>query len=378
MANDLSNIMPKILARGLLALRELAVMPRLVNGDYSSEAAQFGDTIDVPIPSAIAVGDVTPSNTPPTAVDNTPTKVQISLNKWKKAAFHLTDKQLIEVDRNAHFIPMETSEAVKAIANQVNSDIHAEYKGVYGYVGTAAVTPFATTVAAATDARKTLNKQLAPRDNRRGVLNFDAEANALALAQFSDAEKVGSSTVKIRGEIGEKYGIDWVADDGVTTHTAGTGTGYLVNNGAGYAAGIKTVTTDTGSGTVLAGDIITFAGHTQTYAVVSSVGGGTVTSITFEPGLAVAVADNVAITLKATHVVNLAFHRDAIAFANRPLVSAVGELELGSKIMSMTDPQTGLSLRLEISRQYKQTVWELDMLYGAKLVRAALATRIAG
>ena len=57
--------MPKILARGLLALREQATMPRVVNLDYSSEAASKGDTIDVPIPSAITVAAVSPSNTPP-------------------------------------------------------------------------------------------------------------------------------------------------------------------------------------------------------------------------------------------------------------------------------------------------------------------------
>ena len=65
MANTVTNIMPKILARGLLALREQAIMPRVVNGDYAAQAAQKGDTIDVPIPSALSVSSVTPSNTPP-------------------------------------------------------------------------------------------------------------------------------------------------------------------------------------------------------------------------------------------------------------------------------------------------------------------------
>jgi hypothetical protein len=46
--------------------------------------------------------------------------------------------------------------------------------------------------------------------------------------------------------------------------------------------------------------------------------------------------------------------------------------------MSMTDPQTGITLRLEVSRQYKQVTWEFDILWGAKLVRPELATRIAG
>ena len=99
MSNSLTTVLPKILARGLLALREQAVMPRLVNADYSAEAARKGDTIDVPLPSAIAASDVTPSNTPPTASDSTISQVQIALSNWKKVGFHLSDKEVMEIDR---------------------------------------------------------------------------------------------------------------------------------------------------------------------------------------------------------------------------------------------------------------------------------------
>lgn len=51
--NDLSKVVDKLLAQGLLALRGTCVMPRLVNSDYSNLAAQQGASIDVPIPSAI-------------------------------------------------------------------------------------------------------------------------------------------------------------------------------------------------------------------------------------------------------------------------------------------------------------------------------------
>ena len=116
MANTLSNIMPKILARGLLALREQAIMPRLVNGDYSSEAAEKGDTIDVPIPTAQVASAVVPAAVPTAPANNTPAKVQVSLDQWYKTNFHLSDKDLTEVDRNAHFVPMQVSEALRALA----------------------------------------------------------------------------------------------------------------------------------------------------------------------------------------------------------------------------------------------------------------------
>jgi hypothetical protein len=375
MANTLTNIMPKILARGLMALRQRVIMPRLVNGDYSQEAAQKGDVINVPIPAAQTASDVTPSNTPPVPASEAPGVVQIPLDNWKHSDFHLTDKELTQIDRQAHFIPMQMEEAIKALANAVNQDIFDEYKGVFGFVGTPGTTPFATDVVIATTLRKTLNQQLCPRELRRVVLNFDAEANALALAPFRDTSQSSDREVIIEGEIGRKFGMDWYADDHVPTHTAGTGAGYLINNGAGYAPGATTVVVDTGTGTILVGDIVTFAGHAQTYVVTSALAAN---QFSFYPGLQAAVADNAAVTLKASHVVNLGFHRNAIAFATRPLASTSVELQLGNQIMSMQDPKSGIVLRLEVSRQYKQTVWDFDILWGAKLVRPELAVRLAG
>ena len=75
MPNSLAEVTPKLLAQGLLALRENSIMPRLVNGDYDSMAAQKGATIDVPVPSAIAAQAVSPGNTPPATADVAPTSV---------------------------------------------------------------------------------------------------------------------------------------------------------------------------------------------------------------------------------------------------------------------------------------------------------------
>ena len=50
---------------------------------------------------------------------------------------------------------------------------------------------------------------------------------------------------------------------------------------------------------------------------------------------------------------NMIFQRNAFAFATRPLAAATQHLSLGSRIIALTDPVTGLSLRLEIYRQHK-------------------------
>lgn len=377
MANNTTAILPKILARGLLALREQAIMPRLVNGDYSREAAQKGDTIDVPIPSGLSVSDVTPSNTPPAPADSAPSKVQIQLNNWKKVGFHLNDKDVLEVDRNEHFVPMQMSEAVRALANSINVSVQNAYTGVYGFVGAAGTTPFATSVAGATDARKVLNKQLCPRENRRMVLDFDAEAAALALPDFQRVNEVGGTGPKIEGELGRKFGFDIYTDDAIATHTAG-GAGTPLIDGT-PAAGSTSVTVNGITGAFVEGDIFTIAGDSQTYAVKAATAlAGTAQTLTIAPKLAKAAANDAALTVKDDHKVNLAFHRDAFALAMRPLAGATASDGYGSQIVSMTDPVTGLSMRLEVSRQYKQVVYELDALWGVGLIRPELATRIAG
>jgi hypothetical protein len=372
--------MPQILARGLMVLRETCIMPRLVNSSYSKEAAEKGDTINIPIPSAISTINVTPSNTLIAPTDVVTAKVDLSLDQWKQnTPFHLTDKELNEIARNEHFMPHAVGESVRGLANDVNLSILNQYKGIYGFVGLGTgsneVTPFASTVVDATSARKVLNQQLAPKDFRRAVLDWDAEANALALSPFADAEKTMSDVVKIQGELGRKYGIDWFADDQIVTHTAGTATGDSTTGSA--ALGATTVNRATTSGTMLEGDIITFANHSQTYSVAADVASGGA-AITFTPPLKAAVPTAQAISIAADHVVNLAFHRDAFAYATRPLVSNTLDVSLGSEILSMQDPKTGLVMRLEASRQHKQVVWEFDILWGAKLVRPELAVRIAG
>lgn len=76
----------------------------------------------------------------------------------------------------------------------------------------------------------------------------------------------------------------------------GRGAAYLIDNAGGYAADTTTVSIDTGSGAIYVNDLITFEGVTGQYLVTTG-GSDPVSSITFEPGLADAVANNATINL---------------------------------------------------------------------------------
>ena len=376
--NTLTYAVPTLLAQGLMALRENCVMPRLVNSNFENVASEKMATINVPVPSAIAIVQVSPSYVPPDDVGVVPTSVPITLDQWWEAPFFMSDKDLMESINGT--VPMQASEAIKTIANKIDAALLALSENVYGWAGSAAVTPFASDVSEITEARKTLNTQLAPLDDRRFVINADAEANALGLRAFQDMSFSGSAQGIVEGKLNRKLGFDWYMDQNVPTHTCGTvATSWIAKTGTSQALGLKAIVTTTGgTAAMLKGDIITFSGHTQTYvltAAASRSGGGDMT-IYVEPGLKLALAGDETITIKGTHAVNLAFHRDAFAFVSRPLADNADGL--GNIIQSAIDPVSGLALRLEVSRQHKRTRFSYDVLYGLACVRRELACRVAG
>jgi hypothetical protein len=394
LSNTLTNVIPQILAQALDTLRENAIMPRLVNSDLGSAAAEKGNTIDVPIAASITTRDVVPDQTA-TNVTITPTKAQVVLNQWKEAPFMLTDQDI--GDAMNGLIPAQAEEAVKSLANTVDSFILSTlYKATYNYAGTAGTTPFAgaapvTTLAAFKTARTKLIKALAPGSNRYVVLDPDAEANALTMSPFLKADERGDQGAIVAGQIGTKLGMQWWLDQNVPTHTAGgvttaAGTAVTPLVAVATAVGAESMTigySSTNIGSLKIGDLFVIENNTAQQFVVTAavssttIAGATTVTMAFAPALTVAASSTNAITFITTHVNNLLFHRSCFAFASRPLASS-SMAGLGSIFQSAIDPISGLALRLEVSRQNKMQTWSFDILYGGTVVRPALAARLLG
>ena len=75
------------------------------------------------------------------------------------------------------------------------------------------------------------------------------------------------------------------------------------------------------------------------------------------------------------YVANLTFQRGAIAWASRPLQDVDGH---GNQMLTAVDSVSGIALRLEISRQYKQTTFSYDILGGAAVIRPEFGAKIFG
>jgi len=372
-----TNILQTLVAMGLNALREQIVLTKLVNRNYENliVGATRGSTVNVSVPAAVATRTVSPDVVPPAVTAVTPTSVAVTLSEWKEAPFAIDDKGLAQVA--AGIIPMQASEAVKALANEIDNFLWGKYKSFYGFAGTAGTVPFATDLGEYLDARKVANEQIMPMEPRYMLIDTDAEANALGLRAFQDASFGGGSDVIVNGQIGRKLGALWAMTQNVPTHTAGTWTDAGTTTGTN-AAGQATVNLTGGTGSLLVGDIITFSGaDTQTYTVLTATGTAPTTAITVSPNLVTAKSSTETVTNKATHKVNLLIHRDAIAFAMAPLNDAAGIAGILPPATAV-DEESGLSLRLEVTRQHKQLQWSFDALYGASVIRPELGVRLAG
>lgn len=377
MANTNTNVLPTMLAQGVLALRQNAIGPRLVNRDYESMTALPGAIITVPIPSAIAARAVTPAVAMAANVDSSPTSAVVTLDHWMEGPFQMSDNDFVSVAGG--FIPMQASEAIKSLANDADNYLWGKHTAFFAYVGTPGATPFGTSVTAAGSARTKLNKNLAPLDSRFGVLDPDAEGNLLTTANILQFDQRGDQGGIISGSIGTKLGFAWYMDQNITTYTPGTGwvTGFVASTVAG-AVGDTTlnVLNATASGTIKVGDIFQSGSGQYVVKTVANASATVAVAISFYPALATAVATGAAITaLSTAYVVNLAAHRDAMAWTSRPLANVISA---GNIFQAPTDPVSGIALRLEQSRQYKQDTWSYDYLAGAGVVRREFGCKILG
>ena len=288
MANTITEVLPKLLAQGVLALRENAIMPRLVNTDLQDLASEKGNVINVPIPAAITARSVTPAVTQAANQDFTPTVAVVTLDFWREATFQLSDTDAVSVMNGT--IPMQASEAIKSLANAVDDYILGKHVGFFGAAGTAGTTPFASNINAAATARRLLNRQLAPlSDSRVAVLDPDGEANLLNTTNVLQFDQRGDSEGIVNGSIGRKLGFDWHLDQNVPSYVPGAAwaSGNIASTVSG-AIGDTTlnIVNVTASGAIKVGDIFTLTAdsannHQYVLTVAATITATNATTIEF-------------------------------------------------------------------------------------------------
>jgi len=162
----------------------------------------------------------------------------------------------------------------------------------------------------------------------------------------------------------------------ITAVAAGGGASYTTNTD-GYAVGATAITLITGTGTVLAGDTVTFAGDTNKYVVTTGVAAPGVITLA-APGLRVSIPTSAsAMTIGAASTLNMCFARSALVLAARaPALPVEGDSASDRQVI--TDSRSGLSLEFAMYKGYRKVRYEVGLAWGVKNIKPEHTAQLLG
>jgi hypothetical protein len=371
--NTITGLVPDIYEALDLVSREMTGMIPSVTMSASAERAAVGQSIEVDVEPVGNVVDITPAMTVPEPTGQTSGTTNIVITKSRAAEFGFNgeaSKGLNTGPGYANVRANKIAQAIRAIVNEVETDLCALQSTFSRAAGVAGTTPFATIndYTAATFAQKIL------KDNGGNIdpqLVISTTASATMLGKQSAVDSAGTDSLLRQGVLVDRFGMPIRESGFINDHTAGDGDS-ATTNAAGYAVGAKVITlASAGTGAVLAGDVVTFAGDTNQYAVTSGdadvSNGGTITL--GAPGLRVAIgAGAVAITVVASSSRNMCFARSALVLALRaPALPEEGDN--ASDRMLITDPRSGMTLEFAMYKGYRKVRYEVSAAWGPKNIK---------
>lgn len=382
MANTLTNLIPTLYKALDVVSRELVGFIPAVSLDADVSRAALNQTVRSPVAPSASTASNTPGTTAPDTGDQTIDNVSLSITKSKHVAVRFNGEEtrgLQSAGTYGAIVQQRFEQGFRALTNEIETDLAALYVNSSRAYGTAGTTPFntASDLTDLSETRRILDDNGAPQSDLQMVLGSAAWAKLRGKqSSLFKVNEAGTAEFLREGFISQGLqGFALRNSAQVKSVTKGTGSGYLVNNGAGYAIGATAITVDTGTGTILAGDVITFAGDTNKYVVATALAANVVTLAA--PGLRQAAADDTAITVAANHTANMAFHRGAIVLATRlPAMPDGGDAADDS--MTVVDPLTGLAFEIALYRQYLQVHYQVRIAWGVASVKTLHTATLLG
>lgn len=368
MANNLNGLLPTLYTAMDIVSRELTGFIPAVTRDSTIERAAVGDDVKIPVTTVAGAQDTVPGVTAPNAGDGTVDNVVAKITKSRNVPIRWNGEETRSLQNAGTYQTIMAdrfAQAMRTLINEVEYDCWLEaYKGAGGAYGVAGSTPFAV-AADMTDFSGilgVLESNGAPRNDLQLVLGHSAIGNFRGKqSQLFKVNEAGSADLLRNGMTDRVMSFAIRHSHSIGIHTKGSGADYLVNGAP--AIGDKTLTVDGGTGTVLAGDILTFAGDTNKYVSGGLLGA----NLSLNGGLIIEPADNSVITLGSSYTPNVAFSRSAIALATRAPALPEGGDSADDRT-TIVDPLTGLAFEVSVYRQYKQVVYEVALAWGVKAV----------
>ena len=340
-------------------LRFIGTINRQYDDSFAKSGAKIGDTLKIRLPNQYTVRTGKTLD----AQDTAETSVSLTVATQKGVDMNFSTAELaMSMD---DFSTRVIKPAVSVLMSNIESTmLSAVTKEVYNSVGAGGTAPVFLTVA---QANAKLNQNLAPDDDMRCLqmesVDMAASVNELK-GLFHSATEIAEQYRE--GKMGLAAGFTWYTNERVYRHANDADVvGVAVNNGT-LAEGMTTLTVDGASTAPTAGSVFTVAAtyavhpeskvaftHLAQFTVVSA----TTTVITFTPAMYAAgakqnvsilpVNDDALVYVSAATTAypqNLAYHKDAFAFATADLELPQGVHFAAREVMD------GLSCRLV--RQY--------------------------
>lgn len=368
MANTLTNLAADIYKAADVVGRELVgFIPASTINANGSERVAKGDTVRASFTRTASAGDVSESMTIPEGTDQTVDNKTLTISNARAVQIPYTGEDVRHLNNGIGFETVygdQITQAMRTLVGEIEEDLaQAAYQGASRGHGTAGTTPFASNLEDGAQILKILEDNGMPSDGQVSlVLGTTAGVNLRKLTQLTKVNEAGDSSLLRQGILGDIFGMNVRQSAKVQSHTKGTGSSYLLND-ASSAIGDTSIAVDGGTGTILAGDIITFAGTSDKYVVNSALSGGVLTI--GSPGLLVAETDDDAITVGNNYVANVAFHRAALELAMRaPAVPEGGDA--AEDALTVVDPHSGLVFEIRMYKGYRKSMIEVAASWGVK------------
>jgi len=371
MANVLTNLAADIYKAADVVGRELVgFVPSATINANGSERAAKGDTVRASFTRAATAVNVSESMTTPEGTDQTVDSKTLSISNARAVQIPYTGEDILHLNNGIGFETVygdQIKQAMRTLVNEMEADLAEEaYKNASRAFGTAGTTPFASNFSEIAEIRQILVDNGMPSNDGQAtlVLNTLAGTNLRQLAQLQKANEAGGSQLLRQGALLDLQGLMVKESAQVQSHTKGTATG--LDAAGGEAAGETTIALDGGDGgTVLAGDVVTFAGDTNKYIVNTGLAAASGNIIIGAPGLRSALADTVEMTVGDSYTANVAFHRTALEIAMRaPAVPAGGDS--ADDAMIVQDPFSGLVFEIRVYKGYRKSMIEVAASWGVK------------
>jgi hypothetical protein len=305
--------------------------------------------------------------TSPEPTDQTVTNVPIIITKARAAEFGFVGEEQKGLETGPGYMSIQANmiaQAMRGIANEVERDLTGMYLKTSRAYGTAGALAFDGDLSDSAQLLKILLDNGATSLDKQLVIDTSNGASMRSNTNLTKANEANDDTLLRQGVLLDVHGFAIRETGQAQSHTAGTGAGYLVNGA--HVVGDTVIAVDTGTGTVLAGDVITIAGDSNKYVVAVALSGGNITIAA--PGLVQDAASTSAVTLTADYTASIAFDRSAIQLVARPPATPI-EGDMALDRMIITDPRSGLSFEVSIYPGYRKVRYELALAWGFENIK---------